>query len=328
MTTYKIIINSGQSTAITYQTRSNVSTFQITNSDNEYYQNGFIELFDVSNQHNIGDTVDIYINDNREFKGYISRREQTIDRGTKVIRYQLIGETYDLWRYHTDDYAIYSGMTTYIASSLVSSYCEGISGNFSITGGVNLVNDIDLTNMTVGDAIARLTKLDGYRFYVRDGYLNYYKPDLSTSASFTITDSDIISMEPVEEADEDIVNDVLVIGGSDYSAKTIQKMHPSSTVFPSGFLVAQQFKAIEPRLSAVKLYLGRSEDPNQPDQLAFEIWDNTEKKLFTDDFTNYNYLKEGFGYNMKVGNWPKFNTSSFDKFDSFLPRTRIPVPLS
>jgi len=319
MTNFRIIINSGQSTSTTYQTRSNVSTFQVTNSDNEYYQNGFIELFDTSNQHNIGDTVDIYINGNREFKGYISRREQTIDRGTKVTRYQLIGETYDLWRYHTDDYAIYSGLTSFIASSLVSSYCEGISSNFAITGGINLTEDINLTNMTVGDAIVRLTKLDGFRFYVRDGYLNYYRPNDTTTADFTITDSDIISMEPVEEADEDLVNDVLVLGATTYSKVTNVSPDASNVVpITSGTLYAQKFKVEKDTLSAIKLYLGRSSYPHQPDPLLFEIWKNTEQTLFNDPFSNFDYLNSNSGYNMTVGSYPKFNTTSDDKFGSFL----------
>lgn len=280
---------------------------EIQNSDNEYYQSGKIQLFNTPSTQTIGDTVTVKIDGTTQFNGYVSRKQQSIDKGKPVYTYQLIGKTYDLWRYVTDANALYSGSTSYIASSLVSAYCPTSISTAGIPhagSGIVLTNDIDLTNKTVGDSLVELTKLDGYRFFLdNDDVVQYYKPE-TRSYDFTITEDDIISMNPVEEADEDIVNDVLIVGGSDYSTKTnVSSDHPTSKLFPSGVLVAQRFTAEDPRLSAVKLYLGRSTDPNQPGNLLFEIWENTELTLFEDNFDNYDYLdSDDTSYNMDLRN--------------------------
>jgi len=290
-TTFSIYINSGEIDATTYTKGDNLSMLEVSNSDNEYYQSGFIELYDVATQHNINDTVLVTINNTQQFSGYISSREQTINKGKALTRYQLIGETYDLWRYHTDEYALYSGTTLYIASSLVSSYCENITAyQFDMDAGEDLTNDLDLSNLTVGDALIELTNIDGYSFYVNNGELHYYK-NTNTTSSFTVTESNIIEMDPIEESDEDIVNDVLVLGGSDYSVKTtVSPKATSSKIFPSGVLIAQRFNAEDPVLSAVRLYLNRSTGDDAPSELLFEIWENTEMVVFEDDFTNEDYL--------------------------------------
>jgi len=57
-------------------------------------------------------------------------------------------------------------------------------------------------------------------------------------------------------------------------------------VIPSGVLVAQSFTANDERLTAVDLYLDRSTDPNQPDPLAFEIWQDKDRTVFEDNFSN------------------------------------------
>ncbi|RLG29109.1 hypothetical protein DRN98_08720, partial [Methanosarcinales archaeon] len=287
---FDLYFNSGQPNAVHYQKGDKVSHIEITNSDQDYYQHGVIRLFDVTAQ-NIGDTVQLYINGELEFDGYVARRKRDMKYGKIGHEYQVVGKTYDLWRYPTDDNAIYSGQTAYIASSLVSTYCENITApDVSVTDGV-YTSEIDLTNKTVGDALVALTELDGYRFYVdNQNHLQYYYPE-KRDYDFIITDDDIVDMTPVEEADEDIINDVIVIGGSDYSKKAkLATKHPSSAVFPSGVLVAQQFTADDNRLSAVKLYLARSSGDNKPDSLNFEIWGNTYGLVFSDDFNNYNNI--------------------------------------
>jgi len=295
--TYTIYINSGLVDATTYTQGSNLSLLEITNSDEQYYQTGFLELFDVVTIHDINDSVLVNINGIDQFRGYVSRREQTIEGGRNLTRYQLVGETYDLWRYHTDEYALYSGMTSYIASSLISSYCEDIGfHNYDKDVGYNIVQDIDLTNITVGDAINKLVELDGYSFYVFDGELHYYHINTSNDADFSVEESDIIEVDPIEQSDEDIVNDVLVVGGTGYSeitsmsptAKSSQVLLKSTNDY--GILMAQSFEAKDDRLSGIELYLDRTTDPHEPSDIDIEIWENTENVLFEDDFDNWGYL--------------------------------------
>jgi len=283
---YDIYFNSGGASTVHYFPGDNISFIEITNSDDSYYQNGVVQLYKVSAQ-NVGDTCMIFIDGSLQFNGYVSRRQQTVEKGTKFDTYQLVGKTYDLWRYVTDENALYSGTTTNIVASLVNDYCDGISSDYIDTSkGISLTSEINLTNIQVGDAISRLSDIDGFSFYVdNEDNLRYYYH--SGTYKFSITEDDIINMEPIEEADEDLINDCLVIGGTDYSAKTIvSPNHPQSKPFPNGVLVAQRFDGEDPRLSAIKLYLDRSTDPDAPGTLEFEIWENTELKLFEDDFNN------------------------------------------
>jgi len=290
-TSFNITIDSGQSSEEILTNGSNVSYLEITNSDQTYYQNGKIVTFNTQTNHIVGETVMVWIDDVLQFNGYISRKQQQIDAGTAYNTYQLVGKTYDLWRYATDDNALYEGTTAFIASSIIGTYCTGIdTSSIIVTGGVELTDEFDLTNMTVGDALVKLTDIDNYRFYVNEeNEFKYYKAESGTY-QFNITEDDIIGMTPIEEADEDLVNDVLVVGGTGYSQKTILPYHDATTVIPSGVYIAQLFNAEEVSLSAVKFYLDRSTDPNQPGTLNFEIWENTEKTLFTDDFDNWGYL--------------------------------------
>lgn len=290
---YDVYINSGGVGALHLSEGSNISQIQITNSDQDYYQNGVITYFKPTITYNVGDTVMILIDDSLQFDGYIARRQRTIDGGVNVVSYQLVGKTYDLWRYKTDTNATYTGYTGYIASSLVKAYAPEIGRDgVSATDGIELTEDLDLTNISIGEALVTLTNLDGYKFYVdTDDNLQYYEPS-EKEYVFTVTESEIFEMTPIEEADEDLVNDVLVVGGSGYSSKTnVSSTHPSSIAFPSGIMVAQSFTSEGTRLNAVKLYLDRSIDPNQPDTLPFEIWRNASATLFTDTFDNWNYIQ-------------------------------------
>lgn len=297
-----IYFKSGEATHLHYDEDSNISYLELTNSDDAYYQTGTISLFDVPSSQIVGDKILIKINGIHQFKGYVCRRQRSIEAGRQIYTYQLVGETYDLWRYRTDSTASYSGMSGYIVSTMVSTFCTGISSNItSPYPGTNLTEKIDLTNKLVGDAIKELNNLDGYKFYIStNNVLQYYHPGDSQIA-FTIVDSDFFELPPVEDADEDIVNDILVIGGTDYSIKDIvSPSFPSSNVFPSGIMVAQQFKAQDPRLSALRFYLNRSTDPNQPDALDFEIWEGSSTDVFQDGFNNYTYLDEDTNTGVKV----------------------------
>jgi len=287
--TFEIWINSGGSST-QYQDGDNVSLIEITHSDQDYYQNGMMKLFDIDETYTLGDKVMILIDDTLQFNGYVGTYNRSID-GAIIDEYQLVGKTYDLWRYVTDTTALYTGQTAYIASSLISTYCPGISGLYvDPSDGLSITTELDFTNMVVGEALVSLIELDGYKFYVDEiDQLHYYKPQTGTY-DFDVSEEDIISMTSITQSDEDIINDCLVLGGSDYSLQTkVSKTHPSSLGVPSGVLIAQRFTAVDERLSAVDLYLNRSIDPNNPDdRLYFEIWRDSNTYLYADNYDNYN----------------------------------------
>ena len=292
MTTFDVYFNSGETYAVHYQEGDRLSYLEITNSDQEYYQGGIVELFNVPTGQIIGDTALILINDTQQFNGYIADIQEEILKGKKMQRYRLVGKTYDLWRYKTDSDAIYTGQTAYIVSSMVATYCTGISGGgVDPTEGSVVTDDLDLTNMVVGEAIIRLTEIDGYKFYVdNDSNLQYFYPE-DVTYGFTVEEDDIYQMNPIEQSDEDIINDVLVVGGTGYSkTTTLSSTYPSSSAFPSGVLVAQQFLIEDNILSAVKAYLHRTTGDDAPTPLSFEIWGNAAKELFNDDFDDWTYL--------------------------------------
>jgi len=301
---WKVFFNSGTASFNSYKNGDSVSLIEITNSDQDYYQNGMLSIYNLRSSQTIGDEVTIYINDTIQFDGYISRVERTIKQGILFYNFQLVGKTYDLWRYHTDSDASYNGKTAYIAKQLIDNYATNVNSNYiDVNNGETLSEEIDLTNITVGDALIKLTEYDGYKFYVdSDDELQYYEPGTETS-TFTIEESDILDMSSIEEADEDIVNDVLVVGATGYQTKTeVSTSHPSSTIFPSGpNYLAQQFRADNHILSAIDLYLDRSVDPNRPDSLELlGIWGNTSYDLFEDTFDNYNYLNQDTSWGMEV----------------------------
>jgi hypothetical protein len=311
MTTYDVYFRSGEAAMTHFSQGGNISLIEITNSDNDYYQNGIIEIFNVSTSQGVGDSVSVFIDETQQFNGYVNRVQQRIEPGKKVYSYQVVGKTYDLWRYKTSSTTKYTGYTSAIASSLVSTYCSGITvTSLGQTSGVSLTDEIDFSNQTVGDALVTLIGLDGFKFYVDNSNdLKYYQPN-DSSWKFTILESQIIEMSPIEMADEDIINDVLVVGGSGYSTKTdIAPGALSSQIVISGVMYAQQFKAVDPRFTALRMYLNRTTDPNQPDALDFEIWYGSSTDLFNDNFGNYNFLDTGtqdqvqIEKNGKTGDW-------------------------
>jgi len=303
MTEYDVVFQSGSS-EVRYTEDSNISLIEITNSDQEYYQHGSVQLYNVPSTQNIGDTCHVLIDDSLEFNGYIQNRQQTIDKGVKFWQYQLVGKTYDLWRYYTTADKTYTNKTTaFIASSLVGEFATGITApDVDVTDGSTITGDIVFDYETVGDALIRLTQTDSYKFYVNnDDELVYYYPSSDNLEVVNVVESDIIDMTPIEESDEDLVNDCLIIGGTGYSAITEQDLHSKHNIIPNGVIVGQKFKAEDTRLAAAQLYLGRTLDPLEPSELLFEIWEGTEKTLFTDNFLNYTYLNSGTNsYNMQV----------------------------
>lgn len=304
---FDIYFKSGSDTQVNYAEGDNVASIEITNSDQDYYQNGMITLFDVPSSQALGDTVMIFIEGTLQFDGYVARRQQQFVGGKKTETYQIVGKTYDLWRHKTGSNDVYADVRTgFIASSLVAEYGTDISiGSVGLSDGA-LIGEIDLSNMVLGDALVELTSYDGFKFYVDNTDTFQYRYAGYSGYQFTIEEDDILDMTPLEEADEDLVNDVLVVGGTGYTEKTNVDNYggtftnPSSMVFPSAMIVAQRFKAEGNTLSAVKLWLDRSRDPNQPAALDFEIWENTSITPWTDDFANYDYLSSNSNAGMNI----------------------------
>ena len=267
---YKVYFNSGGVSENLYEDDGNVSLIEISNSNQDYFQSGRVVLYNSPSSQSIGDDVSIYINNLPQFNGYVVRRESNIDRGRLVEDYQLIGRNFDLWRYGTDADAVYSGMTAFIVSSLIHDYATGISsGGITSTDGIELSEEIDLSYKSVGDAIIELTKLDGYRFYVSsNGDVMYYYP--SASYSFSIEESDILEMSAIEESDEDIVNVVLVDGGSGYMSGLSKLTDTANKRYklPYGY-IAQKFKASSNKLSSINIYV---ESNGTPGTLEVQVW--------------------------------------------------------
>jgi len=306
MTTYDIYFNSGGGDPGTHFTNGdNVSMLEITNSDQDYYQSAVLTIFDDDTSISVGNNVLIEIDNINQFNGYVSRIQRSIDAGVEYKTYQLIGKTYDLWRYFTDNDVTYTGYTTYIASSLVGRFCPGITCNaIEPYEGTDITTEIDFSNMKVGDCLVSLTDYDNYKFYVdSNGILNYFNPPSSQYLT-TFTESDLISMDPIEQADEDITNVCLVIGPTpDFVSTTeVSDTYKYKRSFPNEIYVAQKFTAASSRLSSVKLYLGHSEGDNEPDNLFFEIWGASSTPIFNDTFDNGDYLNDGTNINLETSN--------------------------
>lgn len=298
MALFNIYINSGQTQFTHYDSLDNIVALEITNSDQDYYQTGVLSTYNTNTSHNIGDTIMVFINSNGinslQFDGYIARKSLTLS-GKRKFDYQLVGRTYDLWRYVTDENATYNDCTTaYIVSSMIRDYCDDTVNNSYLNpeDGISISNELDFRNTIVGDAIITLTEMDGYKFYVdSDAGIRYYLPE-DREYDFTIEEEDILNMSPIEEADEDLVNDCLVLGGSGYSSKTSEKLRPSSAIIPSGMKIAQSFVAENETLNAIRLYLDRTTGDYSPDSIDFEIWENTSNDFIDDrpidNLTNFN----------------------------------------
>jgi len=221
---------------------------------------------------NINDSVSIYISGSLEFAGYISRKQLQL-AGTHLLKVQCIGKTYDLWRFILPQNCVFQNVYSgYLVSSLVANYASG-SGYYVIPPDVNeetgsYIEYIDLSNMILGDAISRISKFDGYHFYVdENGKLQYFK--VSDDIQFTIAENEILKMTPLEHADDNIKNYVVVIGSPNFEITVPEDF----LEYPAGLItldseskyVAQSF-AVPPSLfrnilSAVKGRFTHSDSP-------------------------------------------------------------------
>jgi len=281
MVSFEICFNSGSTNEFSLTKGSAVQLIQINNSDESYYKDAILKVYDLGDNEgkiDINSTVKVWIDDSLEFSGYVSRIQKSV-LGTRFYNLQCIGKTYDLWRFSTSSNTTYSSKkSAYIVSSLVSSYTNITPPDVSEDDGA-FVKEIDLSNMSVGDAVARLSKFDGYHFYVdNDDKLQYYQP--ASSVQFTITDNDILSMSPIEHSDDYLRNIVLVIGSMQYELiepSTIPTYKSGQFFYISSDtrLIAQQIDVPTnldtSRLSSIKLLVKRSTGDNIPYYLTGDI---------------------------------------------------------
>ena len=274
MANYDIYFNSGEAGEVSYSNSDKVNLIQFSNTDQDYYQNGVIIMYNEDADQIISDSVRIYIDSVEMFTGHIGGIQQTIDQGRKKNIYSIIGETYDLFRYSTDYNVNIDGTTAYIASSLVSTYASGITFGSPTTSGTVLTQGMTFNNESVGECLKRLIAIDGYKFYVKGGVCYYHAP---TTANFVqVTEPDIIEMSPIEQSDEDLINYCTVIGGTGYSSITnVSQEGQTPELVPSGLYIAQRIKAIDVQLKGVNMYLGRSTGTNSPDPLNFILLEDT-----------------------------------------------------
>jgi len=283
MVNLKICFNSGATDEFIIRHSDNISFLEIHNADQSYYRDAMISLFGIDelDDLDLNTPIRIWIDDSLEFDGYVSRIEKSI-KGVRVYTLQCIGRTYDLWRYSISSSTTFTNKkSAYIVSSLVSTYIPSSvvsPPNVSPDDGT-FVKNIDLSNMAVGDAIARLSAFDGYKFYVDNtGKLNYYMP--ASTTQFTITEDNIVSMSPIEYSDDYLRNEVIVIGALEYEEKTpsILRDYVSGQhyyISTSTRYIAQKFRVpttlLQNRLSAIKLLVKRSQGENIPNYLLGEI---------------------------------------------------------
>ena len=237
MSLIDIYINSGTENAL-HLNESYLENLEISDSYESSYKSAVFRIMvsgtTINELTEVNNPVVIYIQDSMEFAGYISRKQLELF-GSPILRIQCIGKTYDLWRFILPQNCTYSQVYSgYLVSSLVATYASG-SGYYVEPPDVepdtgSFIEYIDLSNMMLGDAISRISKFDGYHFYVdENGKLQYYK--VSDAVQFTVNEEDILKMSPLEHADDNIKNYVVVIGSQNFEAVIPEAFAPSSAGF-------------------------------------------------------------------------------------------------
>lgn len=278
MQDFTITINEGEGNELVFNKASKkVAHCEISRANQEYYQHGAISIHRISttdkDKFKINSTIKVEIDTTQIFSGYINRIQLNLT-GTIQLSLQCVGKTYDLWRYRTPETITYTNTYTgTVASSLVANYCPNVSAPSSlIETNTSTIEEITFENEYIGDCLARLIGLDGYKFFVNDdGYLNYYAP--IATPQFTITSADIQSMSPYEESDDYIYNDVLVRGKQTYKYYTGDSTIPTNFINLSGANVklAQRIVAPTNKLSSVKMYLDGTS--TLPDTIKGNVYD-------------------------------------------------------
>ena len=293
LTNFKLVFNSGNSKQFLFQNTNNISHLKITNSDQSYYQTLEATIEDLTSTQednlSINTPIKVFINNSLEFDGYVNRISKSLS-GKRVYDIQSVGKTYDLWRFVTSSNTKYEGAyTSYIVSSLTKTFC---SGNGTYVKPPNIspsqtgiwIDEVQFSNMTVGDCIGRMAQMDGWAFYVdNNGQLQYYQP--SPSSQFTVTENQILDMSPIETSDDSLRNDILVIGSEQYETHSLQLSAPTEYIMMStaGTYVAQRIRVPNGLdnnwLSSVKIYADRSFGDRLPYLLQGDLRKDTSSSL-------------------------------------------------
>jgi len=280
MTSVSIKWASGSSAWSTAATKSlSYPKLTIQNSNNIQYQTAGITVKDPADTDwktlSINDKCIIEIDSTEEFRGYIARITRQYD-GCPTLQIQCVGLTYDLFRYITDNektYADTADMTTgEIVEALYDDYIapyETWTKNITTATGQTITSPegIIFDKWRVGDAIAHLADMDGYRFFVdwdsvnSRKRLNYYLPDDTPTSILVFSDDPadspdrlILDESHYEESDENIKNQVVVEGGTaDYESTVGTETYNIGVSVANGDKISQIFKATDTKLSGIKI---------------------------------------------------------------------------
>lgn len=171
MTTFEVRINISQ--VHFTETSTEIEDIQISNSKQSSIQSASFTIYDKNSTYysvvGLGDSVQIKINNDYEFDGFIS--SYTIRReGIYILNIDCTGSTFELSRYNTDIGKTYTSQKTgYIAKDLIDTYGNGMSSeNISADDGVTVAS-IVFDGETLMTCFQRLIAFDGYSFYVGRG---------------------------------------------------------------------------------------------------------------------------------------------------------------
>lgn len=214
--TYTITFNSGEAEEWSVSNGNEVAFIKVTKTINSKYQSALISVRTNDNTPEIGDTVLIQINSTTIFNGYVSRTQESI-AGIRTWEIQLIGKTYDLWRERIDGTGQSShsnNYTSYMISSMVADYTS-LTFPQADNIGQMLNGEYNFLDMSVGDAVTKVSGFDNYYFYVNESdELIYYQPG---TTQMTITEADLLSRKPFEKSDDEVYNSIVVRGSAGIS---------------------------------------------------------------------------------------------------------------
>jgi len=232
---YEICFNSGSSESWKFTENNDVNLITVTDSDDSYYQVSQIKFFENSGgRMNIGNPMDIFIDDGSGYKnifsGYISNINREI-KGRILFTVGGLGKTFDLTRYYISSEVTYENKKTgYIVSSLTGKYASGISTVDIDTNDGELLTEIKFQNVSLIDAIATLSDYDGYSFFNSTGSrLKYYLP---TNVEVSVSEEDILEYSPIEKSDGNLINYVMVEGQDTWANEELNDVEGSSYVHP------------------------------------------------------------------------------------------------
>jgi len=172
MTSYKIVINPRDITEVrSLVADKQIENLVISNSKQQSYQNATFRLIDKSkvfyNDISVGSIVEIEINGDLEFTGFISNVKKSFVGGV-ILNIQCTGDTFDLERYLTPVDTTYTAeKTAAIAYDLCQTYGMGKFDtlNINTSDGVT-IQSIVFNAETLNSCFQRLTQLDGFNYYV------------------------------------------------------------------------------------------------------------------------------------------------------------------